>query len=69
VNLDKKTGLVCPPKNPEALSQAMVKLWKNGTETQKMAEQALARYKSNFTGELMANSYANLYEELLRQDK
>lgn len=37
---ENQAGLVCEPKNPEALSQAVLKLYKNKVLTQKMGENA-----------------------------
>ncbi|GAA6213159.1 D-rhamnosyltransferase WbpZ [Hyphomicrobiales bacterium 4NK60-0047b] len=65
VNIDHQTGLVCPPKDPEALSKAMQELWDNPEVTKQMANGASERFKSVFSGEKMAQSYTKLYKEML----
>lgn len=64
INLHGKTGLVVPPSNPEALSDAMKFLWENPIESQAMGRAANERYWHYFTGEQMIKSYAALYSEL-----
>ncbi len=65
VNKDHQTGIVCPPKDPEALSTAMQELWDNPEVTKQMAKGASERFKSVFSGEKMAQSYTKLYKEIL----
>jgi len=65
INIDKKTGLVVPPSDPEALRQAMDYLWHNPKEAASMGEQAEKRYRELFTADKMASSYVDLYQSLV----
>ena len=65
INIHQETGLVIPPSDPLALSQAMSLLWNNPMMVEKMGLQAEKRYWSFFTAERMALQYADIYKELL----
>jgi rhamnosyl/mannosyltransferase len=65
INNNGETGIVVPPSDPLALRQAMRYLWENPAEAEKMGRQAKERYMKYFTASQMANSYVNLYRELL----
>lgn len=65
INLHNQTGLVVEPENPDALNKAMRFLWDNPLEATKMGIQAEKRYWECFTAEKMAESYVELYNELI----
>jgi rhamnosyl/mannosyltransferase len=65
INIDGETGVVVPPDNPNALRKAMDYLWNNPIVAKKMGESAGARYCDLFTADIMAESYFNLYSDLL----
>ena len=65
VNINGETGLVVPPSDPIALSQAMVYLWEHPIRAAEMGRCAEERYLKYFTAEKMVNSYVDLYKELL----
>jgi rhamnosyl/mannosyltransferase len=64
INIHGKTGLVVPPGNPEALSEALKFLWEHPIESQAMGVAASERYWNYFTGDQMIKSYAALYFDL-----
>ena len=64
INIDGDTGLVVPPSDPQALGEAMRKLWDNPQMAAEMGERAEARYWELFSSETMAKNYLALYEEL-----
>lgn len=64
VNINKVTGLVVPPSDPEALSEAMSYLWNNPDVAQEMGQRAEERYRQLFTGDKMASAYADLYRTI-----
>lgn len=66
INIDKVTGLVVPPKNPDALRHAMQTLCDNPQEAAAMGKRAEQRYWNLFTAEKMGESYFKLYRELLQ---
>ena len=65
INIDKKTGLVVPPSDPEALREAMDYLWNNPEQASIMGKNAKARYLELFTADKMVKSYVTLYEQLI----
>lgn len=65
INIDGETGRVVPPSDPAAFRQAMDFLWNNPAEAAAMGHKAAARYEALFTAERMADSYVQLYRELL----
>jgi len=65
INVDGETGLVVPPSDPQALGEAMRKLWDNPELAAAMGRRAEARYWEMFTAEQMASSYTALYHELV----
>jgi len=67
INIDKETGVVVPPSDPEALRQAMDYLWENPEKAQEMGRRAEKRYLKLFTSKRMSDSYVQLYKKLLSQ--
>jgi rhamnosyl/mannosyltransferase len=65
VNLAGSTGLVVPPADPTALSQAMSALWNDPVMADRMGQDALQRFEQLFTAKAMAERYAQLYTEVL----
>jgi len=66
INIEGETGLVIPPGDHHALSQAMNWLVAHPTEAKMMGEQAEKRYWQLFTAEQMVESYVQLYRKLIR---
>jgi rhamnosyl/mannosyltransferase len=67
INIDQLTGLVAPPSDPMALSNAMTWLWNHPDQAEEMGKNAHARYKELFTAKQMAQSYYELYQKLLNR--
>lgn len=65
INIDRQTGLVVPPSDPQAFGEAMRTLWDNPEMAHAMGRRAAARYDELFTAARMADSYAALYHELV----
>jgi glycosyltransferase involved in cell wall biosynthesis len=63
---DGESALIVPPKNPGALADAIVRLARDSTLRSRLAEEALARYKQQYTVHKMLEGYRQLYLELLR---
>ncbi len=66
VNVDGDTGLVVPPGNARALRAAMDHLYYRPDAARSMGERARLRYEQHFTGQLMGQRYAELYEALIQ---
>jgi rhamnosyl/mannosyltransferase len=62
INIDKETGIVVPPNDPQALRKAMQDLWDNPKMRAEMGERAAARYWELFTADKMVMEYEKLYE-------
>ncbi len=60
-NLDGDTGLVVPPADASALSEALRRLLIDTALVQRFGEGSRARYLSNLTAGQMSSSYASLY--------
>ena len=67
VNIDQETGLVTPPSDSNALANAMSWLWTHPQEAKEMGQRAHARYEALFTAKKMAQSYFDLYQNLLNR--
>jgi len=65
INIHGETGLVVPPSDPQALREAMRRLWESPVEAGQMGVRAEARYQRLFTAERMGQQSAALYRELL----
>ncbi|MTI64704.1 glycosyltransferase family 4 protein [Methylophaga sp.] len=66
INIEGETGLVIPPGDHQALSQAMQWLVSNPVEAGVMGERAEQRYQQLFTAERMVESYVQLYRGLIQ---
>ena len=67
INVNGETGVVVSAGNPAAFREAMCYLWNNPDVAAEMGKRAEARYWRLFTAERMAESYANLYRDLLSE--
>ena len=66
--LDGQTGFLVPPKSPEALSQAMLRMMDLPEEVrEKMGEQARKHIESNFSLDRIVDCWESLYYELLNR--
>lgn len=65
INVHGETGLVVPPSDHGALRAAMRALWDDPQMAQAMGQRAEARYWKLFTSAQMAESYLDLYRELV----
>jgi rhamnosyl/mannosyltransferase len=64
ININRETGLVVQPSDPNAFREAMRMLWENPNIAIAMGKRAEQRYWDLFTADKMAASYATLYKEL-----
>ena len=64
INIANETGLVVPPSDPLALSQAMRYLWEHPEQAAGMGRRAEERYWQHFTADQMVGEYVKLYREL-----
>ena len=65
INIDQETGVVVPPSDPQALRAAMTTLWQDPELVQRYGENAAKRFQALFTSERMAESYIELYQQLI----
>ena len=59
---DGKSGLIVPPRDPRALSDAVVRLARDAPLRGRLAKAARAAYERGFTGEQMTRQTEALYE-------
>jgi glycosyltransferase involved in cell wall biosynthesis len=62
---DNQNGILVPPKNSDAIYEAIVKLYNNKDLREKLANCALADIE-NYSFENMTNRYLELYKEALK---
>jgi glycosyltransferase involved in cell wall biosynthesis len=61
---DGTNGLVVPPADPAALSEALLRLLKNKKEGKRFAKAAMERVRSDFSAERMCREYDALFMNL-----
>ena len=66
INIAGETGLVIPPRDASALAQAMQTLWDDEPQAAAMGAAAQQRFDQVFTAQRMAQSYVELYHDVLR---
>lgn len=67
VNIDEETGLAVPPNAPQALREAMRRLWDNPEQVERFGVNAKARFQQLFTAEHMCASTAQVYRDVLNR--
>lgn len=65
VIVDGETGLLVPPKNPQALAEAVLRLLRDRELARRLGEAARRRVESEFTLEQMVQRLEALYDDLL----
>jgi rhamnosyl/mannosyltransferase len=65
VNQNEMTGLVTPPKNPDALAQALRRLMDDAALRARMGAAGRARFTREFTLDVMVERVARVYENAL----
>lgn len=65
VNQNETTGLVTPPKNPDALAQALRRLMGDATLRAQMGAAGRARFAREFTLDVMVERVQRVYENAL----
>lgn len=64
---DRVHGLLVPPKDPEALAQAILWMLKNEREAQEMAKRGKEKVEKYFTVDRMIEKTERLYDELIQE--
>lgn len=63
--LEKKTGLLVPPKDPLSLANAMAFLYKNPSKMKDFGRQGHHRVKKHFTWQIVGDDLADYFEGML----
>jgi glycosyltransferase involved in cell wall biosynthesis len=61
-----RTGLLVPPADPEALSQALLRFLREPETAKRLGEEAKRRYEELYRPEIITRRLENLFEELVR---
>ena len=69
INLDQQTGIAVPPCDPEAIDKAMRYLIENPDKNAEFGHNAKQRFIELFTADKQAESYYNIYKEVLYKNK
>jgi glycosyltransferase involved in cell wall biosynthesis len=67
--LDRRTGLLVPAENPAALAAALAELLSDASLRDALGRAGPRRVAESFSAEQMVESYARLYESVLREWK
>ena len=62
---DDETGLLVPPRNPQALAHAIVRLLRDEPLRQRMAAAGLARVRAHFSADRMVQQTLDVYARLV----
>ncbi len=65
VVVDKKTGILAPPKSPKALADAIIQLLSNKEKAKEMGESGLKRVKTMFNVSRMVEGTEKAYIEVI----
>ncbi len=63
---DGETGLLVPPEDPDALAEAILRLARDSSLREEMAQKGRIRAKAEFTWETIAKRYLDRFESLLK---
>jgi len=69
VNRHEETGLIVPPNDALALRRAIERMAHSPNERRQWGAQAYQRYRELFTARKMAQSYVDLYRELIARHR
>ena len=67
VNQNGKTGIIVPPKNPDALAKAINTLLDDPALREKYGSYAKERVKKEFKREVMVKRIIEVYQEVLKK--
>ena len=67
--LDESTGIIVPPRNPDALARAICSMLADGNRRRQLGEAARRKAHTQFTVRKMIDRHVRLYEELLYTDE
>jgi glycosyltransferase involved in cell wall biosynthesis len=63
--LESETGILVPPKDPTALTEALHQLLDNRAMREAFGQRATRRVQRQFSARLMTDGYGRLYNDLL----
>ncbi|MEI5999455.1 glycosyltransferase [Paraburkholderia bengalensis] len=67
VNLHEETGMVVPPNDPDALANAMRRLWQDDRAVEQMGRRAALRFEDRFSAHRTAQNYRRIYEAVMAE--
>ncbi|MBT2297847.1 glycosyltransferase [Pseudomonas fluorescens] len=69
VNLHGETGLVVKANDDQALACAINRLTHEAIESERFGRAARRRFEENFSGSIMSRAYAEMYQDMISEDK
>ena len=66
--IDRKTGLLVPPKNPASLSEAIKTLAEDKALCRELTENAQKHLKNNFSWEVITEKFFKIYSKVVAQN-
>jgi glycosyltransferase involved in cell wall biosynthesis len=63
--LDGMAGILCPPNDPESLSDTIITMIKNPDLREKMGRAGRERVENFFTAQIMSSRYQEIYRNIL----
>jgi glycosyltransferase involved in cell wall biosynthesis len=62
---DGVTGILIPPKDPQAMAEAIIMILSDKKLASGIAQKGFDRVKDHFSSEKMASKYLSIYKELI----
>jgi glycosyltransferase involved in cell wall biosynthesis len=67
--IDEETGFVVAPRNPKAISEAMLRLARDPALRRRLGDAARKRVEETFSIDRCVKAHAELYEDLLQKSE
>jgi glycosyltransferase involved in cell wall biosynthesis len=62
---DRVTGILIPPKDPQAIAEAIIMILSDEKFASGIAQKGFERVRDNFSSEKMGDKYLSIYKELI----
>jgi glycosyltransferase involved in cell wall biosynthesis len=62
---DRVTGILIPPKDPQAIAEAIIMILSDKQLASEIAQKGFERVRDNFSSKKMGSKYHSIYKELI----